>query len=214
STYISGEYQPSYLGRGATPKGQSYTIKRISVDVASAKASDNQDDIFKSYDDNELSDWEAEDGSVTYTLARQAKIAEIDIKSSARRIETNTYAVEIDGKEVWRGKFNRHYGSINNIKFEPTVGSEVTFKLVECDPTVPRIPTRKVFELAGTNVADFPDASPTDKTNPNNVRGFGNLGVTNGTPAKITANTPVQPVNMPKLNILSITEIEFYELPE
>lgn len=214
STYISGEYQPSYLGRGATPKGQSYTIKRISVDVASAKASDNQDDIFKSYDDNELSDWEAEDGYVTYTLARQAKIAEIDIKSSARRIETNTYAVEIDGKEVWRGKFNRHYGSINNIKFEPTVGSEVTFKLVECDPTVPRIPTRKVFELAGTNVADFPDASPTDKTNPNNVRGFGNLGVTNGTPAKITANTPVQPVNMPKLNILSITEIEFYELPE
>ncbi len=211
STYISGEHQPSYLGRGETPKGDSYKIKRIQIDVVSAEASDNQQDAYKSYDDNELSDWEATDGWITYTLARKATLSEIDVKSSIRRIETNTYAVLVDGKEVWRGKFDRQYGYINNIKFEPTEGSVVTFKLVECDPNAPRVEAPRVFELAGTAVADFPDASPTDKTNPNNVRGFGNLGVTNSTP-KIMPQMP--PMQLSPLNVLNITEIEFYEIPE
>ncbi len=249
SRYISGEHQPSYLDRGPTPKENTLKIKRISVDIASIKA-ENAEQATRCYDDNELSSWSVPNAEATFVLARKAKLAEMDLKGSAGR---GIYALLIDGKEVWRGRFTRASGYVNNIQFEPTEGQEVTLKWVENDNTRQQAAS-PVFELAGSNVADFPGAAaPTDNSNPNNTRGFGNLGVTNETAAQAAQGGQNRPQGAPQGQAqggqnrpqgqsqngprggqgtqagapqgagnrggnqrpasLSLTEIEFYELP-
>ena len=249
SRYISGEHQPSYLDRGPTPKENTLKIKRISVDIASI-AAENAEQAVRCYDDNELSSWSVPNAEATFTLARKAKLAEMDFKGSAGR---GIFALLIDGKEVWRGRFTRASGYVNNIQFEPTEGQEVTLKWVENDNARPQQAASPVFELAGSNVADFPGAAaPTDNSNPNNTRGFGNLGVTNETAAQAAQGGQNRPQGAPqgqaqggqnrpqgapqgqaqggnrpqgapqgvgnrggnqRPSSLSLTEIEFYELP-
>lgn len=147
-----GETLPSYLDRGPTPKGISYTVSRQAIPVKNAVAGANTENTNKSYDDNELSEW-ANDGRlstgwITYELAREADLSEICLKLTGWRMRSYPLVVSVDEKEVWRGDTPRSLGYVT-LRFEETRGHKVTIRLagdseeadafggiVELDPNV------------------------------------------------------------------------------
>lgn len=134
TTYISGEHQPSYLKRGPTPEGPSFTMKRTDIRVKSAVAGCDSDKVARSYDDNELSEWRNSDDNVenawiTYTLEREAMISEIDVKFSGYRVYNSPISITVGDKEVFRGLTQQTLG-FNYYKFEPVKASTVTIKML------------------------------------------------------------------------------------
>ena len=132
STYISGNHQPSDLSRGETPKGESYTIKRHSVEVVAATAGSNEKEAKNSFDDNELSEWKNDGristGWIKYELERDAIISEIDLKLTGWRMRSYPIQIFVDNKKVWEGETSKSLGYIN-LGIEPTLGRFVTIKL-------------------------------------------------------------------------------------
>jgi hypothetical protein len=132
STYISGNHQPSNLSRGETPKGESYTMKRHSVEVVAATAGSNEKEAKNSFDDNELSEWKNDGristGWIKYELEHDAVISEIDLKLTGWRMRSYPIQIFVDNKKVWEGETSKSLGYIN-LGIEPTLGRFVTIKL-------------------------------------------------------------------------------------
>ncbi|MFT4061248.1 MAG: DUF4982 domain-containing protein [Edaphocola sp.] len=132
STLMPDQGLPSILKRGPTPAGQSYKVSRIAVLPKSATAGSNQEDIAKSYDDNELSDW-ANDGKlntawVSYELEREAVIDEIEVKLNNFRTKVYPLVITVDGKEVFNGHTEPTLGYYT-IACKPVKGRNVKIQL-------------------------------------------------------------------------------------
>ena len=104
----------SYLDRGPTPAGPSYTVSRIPIKIVRATAGSNADKAPMSYDDNETTDW-FNDGALStawiqYELERPAAISEIALKLNNFRTRSYPLRILIDGHEVFRGATARNLG--------------------------------------------------------------------------------------------------------
>ncbi len=95
------------LGRGETPLSPSYRDIKRTVDITSAKAGSNQDSAIRSYDDNELSEWQSdgklENAWITYKLNEKTFVDEITIKLTGWRDKLYPLAIYSAGKKVWEG---------------------------------------------------------------------------------------------------------------
>ena len=129
---LPGDNMPSYLEKGPTPKTPSYTIKRTPVLVRYATAASNQNDVYKSYDDNELTEWandgKSNSGKITYTLADPAAVNEVVVKFTGWRSKSYPIRILADGKEVYRGNTEQSLGYIT-IPLKPELAGEITIEL-------------------------------------------------------------------------------------
>jgi len=133
STYISSDYQPSYMKRGETPKGDSYKTSRKQIDIVDAITESNQDKAKWSFDDNEKSEW-SNDGSlktawITYELNHDSDISEIEMKLSGWRSKSYPIEILIDDKVVFKGNTEKSLGYVS-IPIKPTKGRFVTIRLI------------------------------------------------------------------------------------
>ncbi|WP_035651066.1 sugar-binding domain-containing protein [Flavobacterium sp. ASV13] len=151
SEELPGKNLPSNLERGPTPKTPSYTQKRIPVNILNAISPSNNNDTYKSYDDNELTEWRNDGnistGSITYTLAKPSIVNEAVIKFTGWRTKIYPIRILADGKEVFKGNTTQSLGYIT-IPLEPILAEKITIeligantekdgfsKIVEVDPT-------------------------------------------------------------------------------
>ena len=151
SEQLPGINLPSNLERGPTPKTSSYTQKRIPVNILNAVSPSNNNDTYKSYDDNELTEWRNDgnikSGSITYSLSKPSIVNEVVIKLTGWRTKIYPIRILADGKEVFKGNTNQSLGYIT-IPLEPLSAEKITIeligantekdgfsKIVEVDPT-------------------------------------------------------------------------------
>ena len=122
----------SYLDRGPTPASPSYKITRKAVDIVKATAGANNDSAFKSFDDNELSDW-FNDGQLStawieYELAREAVVSEVVLKLNNFRTRSYPLKITVDGKQVFADTTQRSLGYCT-IMLKPQLGKKVRIEL-------------------------------------------------------------------------------------
>jgi hypothetical protein len=133
STYISGDYQPLNLDRGETPATPSYTVKRRSVDIIAATAGSNEADAAKSFDDNELSEWNNDGrlstGWIKYELERDAVVNEIELKLTGWRMRSYPIEIFVDDTKVFEGETPKSLGYVS-IPVTPAKGRFITVKLI------------------------------------------------------------------------------------
>jgi len=132
SRIMPGDGLPSYLDRGPTPAGPSYTVSRVAVPIARAEAGANSDQAVCSYDDNELSRW-SNDGSlntawIRYTFDRDATVSEVVMKMHNFRRTRYDIRIYVDDTQVWQGVTPRSLGYIT-LPVEPTRGRSLTVTL-------------------------------------------------------------------------------------
>ena len=132
-TDFPGLALPVNLAKGPTPQSPSFKVTRKSIGIASAEAGSNQENVKRSYDDNELSEW-TNDGRVStgwirYTLDRRAPVSEICLKLTGWRMRQYPIEVYVDDTRVWSGFTSRSLGYIT-LSFEPVTGSTVTIRLI------------------------------------------------------------------------------------
>lgn len=133
SDSLPGSHLPSYLAKGPTPATPSYKISRIPVDIKSAKAASNQNNVLFSYDDNEMTEWH-NDGSlktgiIEYELARQASINQVVMKLSGWRTRSYPIRVLVDNQEVYKGDTPRSLGYVT-LTFPSVKGKKVRIELI------------------------------------------------------------------------------------
>jgi len=133
STAIPGVDLTSNLERGPTPKTPSYTVKRNHVTILSASSASNNNDTFKSYDDNELTEWrndgKANTGKITYTLSKPSIVNECVIKLTGWRSKIYPIRILADEKEVFKGNSTQSLGYIT-IPLEPVLAEKITIELI------------------------------------------------------------------------------------
>ncbi|NDW19114.1 glycoside hydrolase family 2 protein [Dysgonomonas sp. 216] len=134
SEYISGEHQPVFLSRGATPKGESYNkMTRTPIGISGATAGSNEDKVALSYDDNELSEWSNDGrlstGWIKYELERDAVVSQVELKLSGWRIRSYPIQIFVDDVEVYKGETDKSLGYVC-IPVTPTKGRLVKIQLI------------------------------------------------------------------------------------
>ncbi len=134
STYIPGEHAKGSLSKGETPKSPSFTVKRHSVDIISATAGSNEPDAWKSYDDNELTEWKNDKrkstGWIKYELEQDAWVNEVELKLTGWRVRSYKIQIFVDDQKVFEGETPKSLGYFN-LPFEAVKGRFVTVKLLE-----------------------------------------------------------------------------------
>lgn len=132
STFIPSNYLSSRLDRGATPNTASYKDLKVTIPIESAVAGINQESVFHSFDDNELSEWR-NDGRlstawISYKLKRVARIDEVSLKLTGWR--QRSYPIEIYAGDVliWSGDTDRSLGYIH-LKVKPVDTDVITIRL-------------------------------------------------------------------------------------
>ncbi|MBR0036261.1 MAG: DUF4982 domain-containing protein [Bacteroidales bacterium] len=107
SSYQPGRELKGWLTRGETPATPSYQDIYQTVDIASASAISNPDQVEATFDDNEYSSWandgQLSTGRIDFTLVREAAIKDIAVKLGDWR--TRRYQLEVfaDNQKVWEG---------------------------------------------------------------------------------------------------------------
>ncbi|AWK06332.1 beta-galactosidase [Flavobacterium crocinum] len=133
SKQLPGTGLPSYLERGPTPKTSSYTIKRKNVEILNAVSPSNNNDTYKSYDDNELTEWRNDGnintGTITYTLAKPSIVNEIVVKLTGWRSKIYPIRILADGQEVFKGNTTQSLGYIT-IPLKPVLAEKITIELI------------------------------------------------------------------------------------
>lgn len=156
STYISGDYQPSYMDRGEVLGGESYKISRKMLKIVDAITESNQDKVRNSFDDNELSEWgndgKLSTGWITYELERDANISEIEMKLTGWRMRSYPIQIFVDGKEVYKGETEKSLGYIS-IPITPTKGRFVKIQLI--GQSTDNDAFGEIIEVTGTKELDL-----------------------------------------------------------
>jgi beta-galactosidase len=133
SKLLPGTYLASNLERGATPKTPSYTIKRNPVSIVNATTPSNTNDAYKSYDDNELTEWRNDGKSsialITYTLSKPSMVNECVIKLTGWRSKSYPIRILADGKGVYKGNTTQSLGYIT-ITLEPVLAQNIKIELI------------------------------------------------------------------------------------
>ena len=133
SEHLPGEGLPSNLERGPTPSSSSYTIKRVPVFIASANAGANEEEVYKSFDDNELTEWtndgNIQNGWIEYQLIKPSKVSKCVIKLTGWRTKSYPIKIMAGGKEVYKGETNRSLGYIT-IPLDPVLTKTIKIELI------------------------------------------------------------------------------------
>jgi len=96
-----------YLERGPTPAGPSFTMSRRAVHIARAEAGSNEDQVVKSFDDDETTEWASDgkmaNGWIKYDFAQPAQVSEVTMKLTGWRTQSYPIRILVDGKVVFAG---------------------------------------------------------------------------------------------------------------
>jgi beta-galactosidase len=106
---------PLFLGRGPTPATPSFKVSRVAVPVASIEAASNPEDAGNTIDDDETTKWTSKPGagvSITYKLAREAQLREVELKLTGWRERSYPLRVYVDGEEVYKGVTPKSLGYV------------------------------------------------------------------------------------------------------
>ncbi len=118
--------------RGETPKGDSYTQKKVDVKVVSAKAGYAPEKAELSWDDNELSEWRndgrKETAWITYQLERAAEIDDLCLKLTGWRMRSYPLEVYAGDELVWSGDTERSLGYVH-LPLRPVRADNITIRL-------------------------------------------------------------------------------------
>ncbi len=121
------------LKRGPTPLNPSYEVSAKTLKIKSIKAGANQDAVFSSIDDNELSDW-SNDGNlatawITYTLKEASVVNEVNLKLNNFRTRIYPLQIKVDDKVVFEGNTQKSLGYFKAI-CKPVKGKKITIRLM------------------------------------------------------------------------------------
>ena len=155
--YLPQYTLPCHLQRGETPLTPSYHDVKQTVDIVSAQAGSNADNVQKSYDDNELSEWSS-DGEkanawVTYRLSRKASVDELTLKLSGWRNRCYPLEVYAGNKKVWEGLTDATLGYCHIQIPKPVAADRLTIRMIGPAQNSARFGDTK--ELAGGNAGEF-----------------------------------------------------------
>ena len=118
--------------RGATPLGESFKTLRQTIDVAKVAAGSNQENVTKSFDDNEVTDWssdgKSENAWINYEFAKPAKINQVVIKLIGWRTNSYPLQISVDNIVVFSGNSPRSLGYVT-FTFSETIGKSVKIQL-------------------------------------------------------------------------------------
>lgn len=133
SSYFPAEHLPVNLDRGETPKSESFTLKRNTLEIVGATAGSNELDVRKSFDDNELSEWRNDGristGWIKYELEKNAEVNEIELKLTGWRVRSYKIQIFVDDQKVFEGMTEKSLGYIH-IPLKASKGRFVTIKLL------------------------------------------------------------------------------------
>ena len=121
------------LGRGETPSTPSYEEQTRGINIVSAKAGCNSDQAFRSYDDNELSEWK-NDGRlstawITYKLEQKAVIDDVCLKFTGWRLRSYPLEVYAGKTLIWSGNTERSLGYVHLTPTKCVKADEITIRL-------------------------------------------------------------------------------------
>jgi hypothetical protein len=118
---------PAHLDRGPTPATPSFAVSRVAVPVAAVDAPDGM----KSIDDDETTAWTSQPGAapeITYTLARPARLTEVELKLTGWRERSYPLRIFVDGQEAWTGVTPKSLGYVT-LPLTPVQGRTVRIVL-------------------------------------------------------------------------------------
>ncbi len=132
SEYIAGDALAGRLTRGETPATPSYRDMKHTVAIASATAGANEADVYKSFDDNELSEWR-NDGRpatawITYRLAERAAVDEICMKLTGWRMRSYPLEIYAGDELIWSGETPKSLGYVH-LPVKPVATDAITIRL-------------------------------------------------------------------------------------
>ncbi len=123
---------PSYLGKGPTPLSPSYTVSRIPVEIASAKAGSNEENSRASFDDNEMTKWQNDNNLSTawinYNFTKTSSVSEVCLKLDGWRRISYPLKISIDDIEVFKGETPMSLGYVT-IPLKPVTGNSMRVEL-------------------------------------------------------------------------------------
>ena len=122
---------PCRLGRGETPSTPSFAVTRRNVPILSASSSSNEDETWKSFDDNEETMWTSHTGDsavITYHLSRQAEVGEVVMKLDGFRTKSYPLVISAHGNVLWQGNTDKTLGYVH-IALPPIRTDEITIAL-------------------------------------------------------------------------------------
>lgn len=133
STQLPNNNLPSNLERGVTPRTPSYTIKRKTVFISHANALSNQETVYNSFDDNELTEWandgRIKTGKITYTLTKPSIVNECVVKFTGWRRKSYPIRILADNEVVFQGDTEQSLGYIT-IPLKPILAKKITIELI------------------------------------------------------------------------------------
>jgi beta-galactosidase len=133
STRFPDEGLVSSLLRGPTPEGPSYSISRLPVAITSASVGANAERAERSYDDNEMTEWE-NDGQLStawiqFNLEKESSINEVCLKLKDFNTVSIPIQILIDGNEVFSGSTPLSLGYCT-LTFPKRTGHKVKIQLL------------------------------------------------------------------------------------
>ncbi|MDT0688929.1 DUF4982 domain-containing protein [Salegentibacter sp. F188] len=131
--HLPGDGLPFNLERGPTPSTPSYTKKRNPVFIASATAGSNEEEVYRSFDDNELSEWTNDGrintGWINYEFVQPSQISQVVIKLTGWRTKSYPIRITANGKELYEGETERNLGYLT-IPVETVMTENVKIELI------------------------------------------------------------------------------------
>lgn len=123
---------PSYLDRGPTPLGESFTASRRPLEIASVTVGSDNDKARNTFDDNELSDWSSdgkkESAWIRYEFARPEQIDQVVLKMMGWRTLLYPLKISVDGRVVFMGTTPRSLGYVT-LSFPSATGKSIKIEL-------------------------------------------------------------------------------------
>lgn len=156
-SYLPQQSLACNLSRGETPLAPSYQDLKEEVVIASVTAGSNQQTAERSYDDNELTEWQS-DGKlanawITYHLAKKTAVDEITLKLTGWREKMYPLAIYAGNKMVWQGFTYPSLGYVHIQIDKPVKAKDITIKMLGATKTKKELGDTK--ELAGGKASSF-----------------------------------------------------------
>jgi hypothetical protein len=133
SEQLSGAGLPVRLGRGPTPKGPSYTVTRLPIEVAEATAGAKQENVSFATDDNELTQWtnsgKLSDAWIKLAFEEEKLVSEVVVKFGDWRRRSYPVRILAGQREVYKGNTPRSLGYCT-FKFEPVHARSLVVELI------------------------------------------------------------------------------------
>ena len=132
STNLPNENLPSFTEKGPTPATPSFKRIRLPVKIIRAKTDSNEADAFKSYDDNELTEWsygKGDNAVIEYELEHEANINQVVMKLAGWKSKKYPIRIFVDNQKVFEGSTPLSLGYVT-LNITPTKGKKVKIELV------------------------------------------------------------------------------------